>query len=737
MTMPRNKKKQKHISQSVAALKSNGLQAFRQNDFNRAIAAWEKIPAELRPSAWLAEAHFRRGMTLFYKSDDRLGLIDLQAATKYQPDDPCYAYHAGLVLHRLGDISGALSAYQAAHKNAGPFTKRAAYPLALALLQTGQDVTNTSVWTELNASEQVMLRSARVFQRRPYNLPIESPPLWRVLAALDRNDNAQARTELEQVKMGDTNTAEKAVVQYYQGVLAARAEDWVNARNAWEAASGTNLPPAHLRGNLVELYQRQAEDLLTQGDAEGALTAAEKARQHNPDDKALNELSSQIHQQLGYLAAGANRWEDAQFHWQSAVKLDTASFRLAYNLALSYEKSGDYLLAGQTWREALRRRPRRADHPDALSDEHVARVWQRTAECYRKAGEFEEVGRTYQQAIKWAPENMNLRLSLAESLIMDGRMLAARNELTRVLEHDPKNVQALLRLGEAYFRDEDSTGYVKEQSKTYWEKVLQIEPKNTQAKQLLGEWYLDQGEIAYSWDNFERAIQNYQKALEFHPKNIQTLVYLAESYIELDDHARGEEYAGQALALASSFDDYAEIIIFWLSVNNVERAWKITALAEARLGKVATDFYISMAEKVLKDGRKSEALLWLQRAIEKADPDENVLVLIGEMAMDIDPTLAKETLQKALDVKRKSGQVHLMLGILESKQNNKTASKKHFTEAERIARETKDVQLANRIEAARILAKGPQAILHHLMETGGHELLEKLLERFGEEFEDD
>jgi tetratricopeptide (TPR) repeat protein len=735
--MPKNKKKQKHISQSTAALKSNGLQAFHQNDFKKAIAAWEKMPSELRPAAWLSEAHFRRGMTLFYGSDDRLGLIDLQAAKKYQPDDPCYAYHTGLVLHRLGDVSGALSAYQTAHKNAGPFAKRAAYPLALALLQTGQDVTMAPVWKELTASEKAMLRSASAFQRRPYHLPIEAPPLWRALAALDRNNNAQARIDLEQVKMGDSSPAEKAVGHYYQGVLAARAEDWVTALQAWEAASDTNLPSAHLRSNLVELYQRQAEDLLTQGDAEGALAAAEKARQHNPGDNALNELSSQIHQQLGYLAAGANRWDEAQFHWLSAVKLDTSSFRLAYNLALSYEKSGDYLLAGQTWREALRRRPRRADHPDALSDDQVARVWQRTAECYRKAGEFTEVGRTYQQAIKWAPENMDLRLSLSESLIMDGRMLAARNELERVLEHDPKNVPALLRLGEAYFRDEDSAWDVKERSKTYWEKVLQIEPKNTQAKQLLGEWYLDQGEIAYSWDNFEQAIENYRKALEFRPKNIQTLVYLAECYFELDDHVHGEEYAGQALAFASNFDDYAEIIIFWLSIKYDERALEITVLAEARFGKVPTDFYISMAEKDLKDRRKSEALRWLQRAIEKADPNENVLVMIGEMAMDIDPTLAKETLQKALDVQQQPGQVHLMLGILESRQNNKTASKKHFSEAERIARETKDVELANRIEAARMLAKGPQAILQHLMDIGGHELLDKFLYRFGGEFDDD
>jgi tetratricopeptide (TPR) repeat protein len=405
-----------------------------------------------------------------------------------------------------------------------------------------------------------------------------------------------------------------------------------------------------LHSNLAEIYLHRAESLLTQGDAQSALAAVEEARKHNPGEKALTELSAQIHQQLGFDAAAANRWDEAQSHWQAAVELDSGSFRLAYNLALAYEKSDQHLLAGQTWREALRRRPRRADH-------------QRAAECYRKAGEFDEVGRTYQQAIKWAPENVNLRLALAESLMTDGRLQAARNELERVLERDPKNIPALLRLGEAYFRDEGSPWYVKGRAKSLWENALQIEPKNSQALQLMGEWYLDQGEIAYTWEDYERAIEDYEKSLEFRPKDIQTLIYLAECYIELEDKSRGEECVSRAIALATKFDDYASIIVFCLEAEYDERAWEVTAQAEARFGKVPIDFFVAMAEELLKAGRKSAALAWLQRAIEKALPEESVLVLIGEMALNIDSPLSKEYLEKALEAKQMPGQAHLLLGI--------------------------------------------------------------------------
>jgi hypothetical protein len=75
-----------------------------------------------------------------------------------------------------------------------------------------------------------------------------------------------------------------------------------------------------------------------------------------------------------------------------------------------------------------------------------------------------------------------------------------------------------------------------------------------------------------------------------------------------------------------------------------------------------------------------------------------------------------------------------MMGILEYEQNNKPASRKHFNEAERIAYQTKDTDLANRLEAARLVAQGPDAIMRQLMDIGDPDLLNEFLNDFGEEF---
>lgn len=734
--MSKKKKKQtkeQSLAQSIETLTQNGANAFRMKEYEKAIATWERIPAFKRPISMLAEAHFRLGQKLFYGENRQDGLIHLQTAAQSLPDDPTYAYHLGLALHRQGDLSNALKSYQTARQKPGPIATRVAYPLALALLEDGQDPAANPVWKELTPAEQSALGSARIFRRRPYHLPPEAPLLWQALASFGNDDHKQARAQLEQVLATDMSATEKGLAHYYLGVLAARADDLESARQAWEAAVATGLHLNRLSANLAEIYQRRAEEALAQGDIQTAQAAATKANRHRSDDSALDELLAHIHQQRGYQAAILNHWDEAQNHWQTAVQLDSGSFRLAYNLALAYEKSGDFIKAGETWREALRRRPRRADHPDALGDDQVARLWQRAAECYIRAGEFEEVSHIYQQAIKWAPENLELRLALAENALREGRLQFASNELERILERNPRHVPALLRMGEVCAEDVDP--WWNKQAPKYWQQVLEIDPKNNQARQLLAEWYIDQAERTHRWQKCDETIQNYQKSLEFRPGNVKVLSELFTCHQCLKRGTQADEYIQQALAYAKSLDDFADLISALLIFDEqYNRAKEVLALAEARFPDIPPVFYVDMAGPLLKHHQKEQADFWLQKAISKAIPTDSILTMIAEITMDFDEEVAYEYAQKALAAKENGGQAHLILGVIESKRENKTASRKHFHEAERIARQTNDEELQFRIEAARIYLAGPQAFMRQLMDAGGPDLLDEFLDIFGKGF---
>jgi len=730
--MSKNKKKQtkeQSLAQSFEALTQNGIKAFRFKEYEKAIAAWERIPVQKRPMPMLAEAHFRLGLKLFYGATPQEGLAHLQNAVQALPDDPTYTYHLGLALHRQGNLPDAIDAYRTVRQKPGPVTARAAYPLALALIQSGQTPSNNPEWNELPPAEQTILRSVIVFRRRPYSLPPEVPLLWKALVNLDSDNRQEARAQLEQVLATTNNASEKGLAHYYLGVLAARADDLESARHNWEAAAAGRLHHERLSINLAELYQRRAEDFLAQGDAQTALSIASEARRLRPQDNALNEFVAQIHQQLGYQAATLNNWNEAQSHWQTANSLDSGSFRLAYNLALAYEKSGDFLKAGETWREALRRRPRRADHPDALSDDQVARLWQHTAECYSKAGEFEEVGRIYQQAIKWAPENLELRMALAENAMREGRFQLASNELERVLERDPKHVPALLRMGEVC--SQDSSYWWNKQAPKYWQQVLDIDPKNTQARQFLAEWYLEQAEESHRWSGCEKTLENYQKSLEFRPGNLKALSGLIGCHLCLKNNDKAEEYLQQALANAKNLDDYASLIGTLLPYEERQNcAIEVLAQAEARLPDIPAVFYINMAVPLLKKHHQKQADYWLQKAIAKATSQDNILTAIADTIIDADENLAYEYAQQAIS-KEKTGQAHVLLGVMESKRGNKQASKKHFREAERIARQTNDEELAYRIDAARIYLEGPTSLLRRLMDIGDPDMLDDFYDLFG------
>jgi tetratricopeptide (TPR) repeat protein len=728
-------KKKKHskeqgLAQSSDALTQNGIKAFRMKEYPKAVAAWERISLPRRPISMLAEAHFRLGQQLFYGEHPQEGLLHLQAAAQALPDDPTYAHHLGLALQRQGDLPGALAAYQTARKKPGPITARAAYPLTLALLQSGQDPSASPAWKELAPTEQAALSSAGVFRRRPYRLPPEAPLLWQALVSLDVEDYQQAQAQLELALAASSSPTEKGLAQYYLGVLAARADDLDSAQKMWEVAAAAGLRSERLSANLAEMYHRRAEEALTQAEAQAALAAITEVQRHAPADPALDEVLAQVHQQLGYQAATLSRWQEAIDHWKTAVQLDSGSFRLAYNLALAYEKSGNFFEAAETWREALRRRPRRADHPDALDDDQVARLWRHTAECYTKAGEFEEVGRVYQQAIKWAPENLDLRLELAENALRDGRLQLARNELDRLLERNPKHVAALVRMGEVY--SQDGWWNNRTQAPKYWQKALQIDPRNSKARQFLAEWHLDQAEEAHHGSRCESSLENYQKSLEFRPDNIPALSGLMGCHLCLKKNSQAEANLQQALASAKTLEDYAQILDTLLTFDQHPRAVEALSTMEARLPDIPVQFYAGMSKPLLKEHKTEQAEFWLQKAIAKAGPEDHVLTMIANVVMDADEKIAYQYVQKAV-VEEKTGQAYLLLGVLESKRNNASASRKNFREAERIARQTHDQELTYRIESARIYTAGPQALLRRLMDTDDPDLIDEFFDLFGKE----
>ncbi len=709
-------KKDKRMRQRAAALRLNGLKALKRGDYDEALEIWEGIqPQNLQPSEGIVEAYFRRGLKRLYgpNTDDEAGMEDLRLAFNLQPEDPVYAYHYGLACHHLGKLEEALRAYQDALQGQDDLRERVAYPLALANQQLGHDPSKLPVWSMLNATERAMFEQISAFSRRPYTISSQAPILWQGIAALDQGEDEKAAQLLTQGT--ETNSQpSKNLAHYYLGVLSARREDLQGARKHWTIAYAQGYRSPRCEHNLAQVYHDIAETYLENDQPQEALAAAEEANRHKTQN-SLDELISQAHQRLAYQAAKAGQWQDAKEHWKKAYQMEDGSFRLIFNLALAHEKDERFIEAGEAWREALRRRPRRDDHPDALTDEEVAQIWKRAAEAYEKAGDLDESIYVYRQAVKYNPDSLATRHQLARGLTEAGRLEAAENEYDRILDRDSNDVEALLRRGELAV---SSQHWWRQGNPTrYWERVLAIEPDHDEARQLLADYYIDLVENRLASYSLQDILEKYQTALEYQPDKSRALTGLAHYLLQADNLEQAQTYLDRALNNAGNdLAVYDDIITVWLQNDEPDRAWQVMERAEARVKKIPFEFYLDQARYCFHCENADIAKPWLQRAEELAPKNYPILVEIAQMAVAEDALeVGKEYLDKAWKASQQRGDLNNIMGVYYAKTDSMKRARQHWQQAEQIAHRMRDFDLLERIEAAKMIFDSEHGLLDLFM----------------------
>ena len=720
---------------SVHSLPSEGLKAFQRGDYDTALAMWEDAAASLSratlPTA-MAEAYFRRGV-------QRGNAEDLQKGIALRPDDGRLYYHLGLMMQRNGRLTEAATALEKVLHQGGDLAKRAAFPLALVWWQQGKAVEKTAVWPLLTAKQQAQLQQAGVFSRRPYRVADDADVVWRGLAAYDNGRLDEAQQLLTQAAQ---TPASAGISHFYLGAIAAQQEAWLSATQQWVLALQQGHRSPQLMTNLAEAYHRLAEERLANGDIEPALDAATEAYRYQKEDKQLNELLAYLEQQKGYEAANGGNWDMAQTYWEMAQAHGGGNFRLVCNLALAQEQAKEPYEAALLWREALRRRPRRDDHPDAISDEQVSQLWQRTAEAYAKAEFFDEALEVRKMAVKWQPDNLPIRMTYAEALLQNGRLQAAQNELERVLERDKNYIPALLLLGEVLA--ENDAWWHAAQAVHYWRRVLELEPGNQAAQENLVDYYVNRGEEYLDWGHRVReALENFEQALIYAPQNAKVLVKVGGCLLEMGQRAKAEQYFAQAVDIdPRSLDIRSSIVIYYLSVDDEAGAWERADQAQASLGTVPSLFYINIASNCLYNRMPEMAKKWLDKAEAVADKGEPVLVTIGEMAMIVPGAaeVCEPYLHRAIAIGQEPGQANFVLGVLATKRGDTKTADKYWREARKIAKRNKDEVLLERIGQAEMMFRSPfGGLLSRLLDG---EMDPRLLERMlpgmlGELFEDD
>jgi tetratricopeptide (TPR) repeat protein len=696
----RAQERQKPASPEV--LRRQGAEAFHKGDYELAIAAWRRISSsqrDARLTTAFAEACFRRGLQ---------GHLDsLRQAVSLSGDEPRYVYHLALAHHRAGQRKEAEPLYRQTldqPDSDSDLFPRAAYALGLLLLETRRRPSRDPLWKRLQgAADGSPLTQARqrlnwaeslIFNRSASSDPAPGP-LWEALAA-----RLDGQNDPISLAPGDMTRPVAAAAFNH---LAARAWERGDAESAfthWRAAYDAPFDLPALKDNLFAAARTVATERLKVDDVGGALEAASAGLAIQPLDNGLQTIAVQAHFRLGHAAATTGRWDEAYDHWQAALDAGgERGRRLVINLALAEEQREDWHAAAELWREALRRRPRKADHPDALDDAQVARLWRHVAENYQRVGDLYEAQTTFQNALKWAPDDVGLRTAYVNMLLDDGRLVAADNQLDLLLRAHPNDVDLLTLRAQVY----DGQGY------TYaavdvCKQILKLQPDHASARHQIARYCEKMGDDFYSWGWVQEAMNHYQEGLEYTPDDGMLIASLGMCHLDLGDEKTARQFFDRAHATEPGNPDvYLLVIKTWLDHDNWAAAQAVIQRAREAM-ELSPAFFLEIAGFCYSVHRLDLAQDYVAEARALAAGDVNLLLVIADVVgRNGDYELAEEVAREVLKLAPDNPLAHLLKGLALASQHKLKAARRSWDKAEQIARQTNNRGVLMAVEEVRFM----------------------------------
>jgi tetratricopeptide (TPR) repeat protein len=748
----RRKRKLQKVKQQAnltgEALARDGMQAFKRVDYDGAIYHWTKtLQKKDRPPDVpfaLAEAHFRRAL-----SKPVTDLKDLNEAIKLKPNDNCYNYHLALAYHNQGELKKAESIYRSLLSGSPPY-ERVALPLAQLLIEQKVSVVKDPVakYLTLQDKAQLSVAEALINQKPASTLArlIDVPsidPIWRGLLAFALNKPEIAQQNLQNVS-DEYHPIHQAVAKYYMGLMAIDNNQLKTTLEYWLSAKSKGYDMLHLRKNLSVLYYHRAVQEYKAGRVPQANEFLEKVSSQYFKTKEFNQFKQQMNWQTGCEVARSGNWQKARQCWEKILQDGESNRRLTFNLALAHQKTDNYIEAAERWREVLRRRPRNADHEDALTDVQVARIWAIVAENYSRVGDDEEAIKTYKNAVKWSPENMELRLKLVELYQTEGRWQAAFNELERILEKEPKNVQALTMMAENYSEE----WLFSDNGKNAWLRVLEIEPQNPVARQQLAHLYEKRGANIARWGSLKSAIEIYEEGLKHTPDSPRLLFMIGATYADLKNIDMARHYFNRTLDVKP--DDLNTLYMLcqiWLSIGSEPDIEEIFAKIKSLPETTPSGFYIDLAEYCFDKKKVSRAKELASIIEEKYATDSAVLVSLAQLyhgSFD-DDAKAVSILKALLEEKPDYAKAHVLLGTIYYEIGQTNIGKRHWQKATLLARKANDQALLYEIKVIKdelvhgkirsplsMLRNIPPELLKQMLEGAPDHIREAILDNMDE-----
>ena len=246
------------------------------------------------------------------------------------------------------------------------------------------------------------------------------------------------------------------------------------------------------------------ETALTEDDSRKLLKSIDELRQQGQSEKALQLLSElrtvypQNHiyiRQTADLYHQLKRYKDEATAWEDFMKVAPLPVEGCPQIGIAYQKSGQAEQAILAFHRCVGTDSQNLDFAFYL------------AHAYELTRQLDKAAEIYQEAILKDKENMDLRVGLARVRMHQSNNSQAIEMAAAVLKQSPTNVDAMLVMGLALWRQGDLS-----QAKRYLEKGIVLASHYT-------DFYVALGQISEQENQKGKAKEAYTQVLKLEPNN--------------------------------------------------------------------------------------------------------------------------------------------------------------------------------------------------------------------------
>ena len=253
--------------------------------------------------------------------------------------------------------------------------------------------------------------------------------------------------------------------------------------------------------------------------------------------------------------------------------------------------------------------------PEAKKAKHRER-----AISYFEKGQYQEARVEFQNVVQIDPNDADAHYRLALTYLKLGsnpNLQLAASELTRTLELDSTNREAMLKLGEAYL-----LGNQPSKARLQADAVLVSAPENTEGLILRGRSLIHE-------KRYQEGAAELKKAIELDPKNMGPYIDLALAYVLANDTTAAEATLKQALTVDPR----------------------------------STKILLALGDLRVTTGKPDQAEIIYKQALEIAPEDEQIYLKLVRFYQHVGkPEKIEPTLQTLASIKPHDEKPHILLG---------------------------------------------------------------------------